>query len=717
MLTSCDKEPIHIIGKIQSHAYLLAIEPRSGKVSFISENLVDLLKLTLNEITKAEGWELLASLTGFDSNFNQQKLMEISETSFAKLPVKNILLEGKPFTVNAHWFEGHLVFDFEPKAINEFSAENVFFTLSQIWEHSDLETSLQICTEKVKELIGYDRVMVYKFMEEGHGVVIAESKNEGVEPYLNLHFPATDIPAQARKLYKINYTRIIADTNAPTPAVISLQQDGALLDLTHSQVRAVSPVHIEYLKNMFVAASFSISLIVDDELWGLIACHNQKPKYIDLNTREYAKSIGLMLSAKIKRSEASLLSNSLLEAAQILKEVELEKEPVNSFSETIMQLSKSFDTLIPNDGIGLLADNELKTDRICLKPAELMVLANHLQGKPSLYYDKSLDDAGIKNEEIAGYMALRLSSQNDYLFFFRKPAAQQVSWAGNPEKLMFEEGKIHPRNSFDKWTELVLNRSLPFTKNEVTLAGQLQVSILHIVNEWHIINNLQRARAYSYTISHDLNVPLAAIKNYAELLQIGEANLSAGNAEILERILNTSDKMAVLIKELLQFSRLEAGSMGMQLIAMPVMLEYIKVVMQASFKDRSPVIEIGAAEDIYGEESLIRSVFENLVSNAIKYTPAERVPVVRIRSEKEQDSILYEVSDEGSGIKKDELEQIFNSFSRGSNKTDVAGHGIGLATVKRILSMHNAKIWAESEEGRGTSFLVQFKQGGQQAEG
>ncbi len=161
---------------------------------------------------------------------------------------------------------------------------------------------MQNAAEQVKEIIHYDRVMIYKFWEDEHGEVIAEAKNEDLEPFLGLHYPATDIPKQARALYKLNLTRIIADVHHPASPVTAMSDIAAAfpLDLTFSTLRAVSPIHIQYLKNMGVAASFSVSLIAHGELWGLIACHNYTPRFIDYKEREGARLIGQILSAQLE---------------------------------------------------------------------------------------------------------------------------------------------------------------------------------------------------------------------------------------------------------------------------------------------------------------------------------------------------------------------------------------------------------------------------------
>jgi chemotaxis family two-component system sensor kinase Cph1 len=168
-------------------------------------------------------------------------------------------------------------------------------SLSEMLADRNLKSLLKNSVVEVKNIIQYDRVMICRFADDGHGEVVAEAKNKKLQSWLGLHYPASDIPKQARELYKKNLIRLIGDVNVPTSRIIA--EDGITepLDLTCASLRAVSPIHIQYLKNMGVASSFSISLIYKNELWGLIACHNYTPKFIDYTSRKAAKLIGQIL--------------------------------------------------------------------------------------------------------------------------------------------------------------------------------------------------------------------------------------------------------------------------------------------------------------------------------------------------------------------------------------------------------------------------------------
>ena len=175
--------------------------------------------------------------------------------------------------------------EFEPSGEQPMSPLAVLRAMTmRVERQTSLASIYREVARQVRGLTGFDRVMVYRFDDDGAGEVVAEAANHGLAPFLGLRYPASDIPAQARALYERNYLRIIADVDAPAiPIVPALSPEGAALDLTMSTLRSVSPIHLEYLRNMGVGASMSISIIVDGELWGLIACHHYSPRVLPMS--------------------------------------------------------------------------------------------------------------------------------------------------------------------------------------------------------------------------------------------------------------------------------------------------------------------------------------------------------------------------------------------------------------------------------------------------
>ena len=266
-LTNCDREPIHIPGQIQSHGFMIVLD-QEGKIRFFSDNIQNFI-------------------SGIEKNL-LDKSIEYLESFFENSPLNNMLAQvlhlgringyeqinpyqvtilGKRFYLIISRSAQYEVLEFEPdgSAANIDVQKLIGRSVSEMLADKNLQNLLNNTAVQVKSIIHYDRVMIYRFADDGHGEVVAEARNEELESWLGLHYPASDIPKQARELYKLNLTRLIADVSTVPSKIFADPIQTDPLDLTWSQLRAVSPIHIQYLKNMGVASSFSISLIYKKE--------------------------------------------------------------------------------------------------------------------------------------------------------------------------------------------------------------------------------------------------------------------------------------------------------------------------------------------------------------------------------------------------------------------------------------------------------------------
>jgi chemotaxis family two-component system sensor kinase Cph1 len=294
-LSNCDREPIHIPGKIQGHGFLVAIN-QDLKITYCSENIAAFASITAEALLGVPVYFLETAILKKVDGFIE-KLIAIAKTKEGFQPVNPypVDLGGKDFNLIISASADQYLLEFEPSVsdLHTDLQQVMGSMLSEIMADAKLSRLLDRAALQIQKVIGYDRVMIYKFHEDGHGEVVAEVKNEELTPWLGLHYPASDIPPQARELYRLNLVRLIADVAvAPSDIVTYRDSNDVPLDLTFSSLRAVSPMHIQYLKNMDVASSFSISLIHQGELWGLVACHNYTPRYIHYKQREAAKLLG-----------------------------------------------------------------------------------------------------------------------------------------------------------------------------------------------------------------------------------------------------------------------------------------------------------------------------------------------------------------------------------------------------------------------------------------
>ncbi|RYY49875.1 MAG: GAF domain-containing protein [Chitinophagaceae bacterium] len=733
-LTNCDREPIHIPGKIQAHGILLAIEKATMRVTHVSENLsayfpinpADVLNKSFQHFTEAAKIDTTNNnVIGF---INSRLLKDDAENGLIVTTQK-----GEDFYLIVNGSGNAVLIEMERvQSEKQEGAQAIMESLlGRILGARSLEETLHWSAIQVKEIIGFDRVMIYRFAEDGHGEVVAEAVSEEHESFMGLHYPASDIPKQARELYKRNLVRIIADVDA-VDASIEAESEATKetpLDLTDSVLRAVSPIHIQYLKNMGVKASFSVSLLSDGALWGLIACHNYSPKIIDFKKRNSCKVIGQLLSTSL-----------------IYRENEEGKEQKNRFRDHMLDMVKlvrnawDIPAALTNDANNLLAITEatgaalIYEEKIYLlgetpTREQVIEIAGWLQGftKNQVFQTDRISSefpAALEFKEVAsGLLSCAISRElNEYIFWFKKEMPQTVKWAGNPQKPVEvnENGlmSLSPRRSFEVWTEEVEGVSAPWTSNEISVAMLFREELVHIIDERaNQIRKLneQLKQAYdeldtfSFTISHDLKTPLSSIKNYTELLLENEEYNMEAARPMLEKIIRGADKMNLLIKEVLSYSRIGRLNVKMETINMKELLDDIKTELLMAYHAVSPVINIHSAPDIVGDKIMMYQVFSNIIGNAVKYSSQQGKPEVNIDAIISAKDITYSIRDNGIGIDMKNGDQIFDLFKRMNNAGTFEGTGVGLAIVKRILEKHQSRVWYESEPGNGTVFYLRIK--------
>jgi len=621
-----------------------------------------------------------------------------------------------------------LIIEFEIAIKDEFEAQKVIgSSVSKILSGTTLDSILQNAAKEIKRIINYDRVMVYQFGDEGHGEVIAEEKNEDLQPFLHLYYPASDIPKQARELYKINLTRIIADVNSEPSRIITNKTDGEPIDLTHAELRAVSPMHIQYLKNMGVQSSFSISLVVKGELWGLIACHSYTPKFINFNARSAAKLIGQILSAAIeyRQHEENTDKFESLNAAssKLIDQIDASGQIADALTKnnvTIKDITEA-------SGVALVF--EKKVTCLGTTPGERQILAittwlleNTQEAVYSTHRFPKTYKPAVKFSGVAsGILACILSRElKEVIIWFKPEMLENIEWAGNPEKPVeiSAEGlaTLSPRKSFESWTETVRHTSAKWSRAEITSVIKIREHIIYAIkrkaNEIRLLNEklflaYQELDTFSYTVSHDLRTPLSSIKGYSELL-LNNESLDDNAKKILERIRKCTDKMALLITEILNYSRVGQSTVEKKMVNIATIIEDIRAeVIESQNIDMD--FWVGGTPEIAGDEVMIKQVFSNLIGNAVKYSgKAQRAKVI-VKGEVLNKEVIYSIADNGIGIDVINYNKVFELFRRMENAQDIEGSGVGLAIVKKIMEKHEGRIWFESKLGEGTIFNIAFK--------
>ncbi|WP_420147008.1 ATP-binding protein [Spirosoma sp.] len=733
-LTNCDREPIHILGHIQSHGYLIAIHPDTYSIVHASENIIDLVNVPASQLL---GQSIDTLLTNTDVSANTLiELLNVVRRNDSLEPLNphRFVLNGTAWNLILHQHNGLILMEWEPIGDErnlQINQQLISQALTEVQASRTLADLLQNTAQRVKTIIGYDRVMVYQFSPDWHGHVVAEAKDDHLEPFLGLHYPASDIPRQARELYKINLVRLIADVNS-VPSPILSEPDWPAerpLDLTHATLRAVSTIHIEYLRNMGIQASMSISLMYRGELWGLISCHNTTPRFVDFQARQTAKFVSQLLSAALEFRKDEEEKTNLLRYTQsgqrLHEQLLLDNNVARALTKsavTALDITEATGAaLIFDDKVSLLGKTPDETAVRALASwlgstsVETFLQTNHLT---NLY-----PPAEAFAEVGAGLLAIVLSKElNEYLFWFKPELVQQVTWAGNPNKPVSVEPdgqqRISPRKSFRAWTESVRSRSEFWNEAEIGSVIKLREDILQVItrqaNEVRMLNQrlqvaYEELDAFSYTVSHDLRTPLSSIRCYSEIIleEYGK-DLNPDAQDLFQKITESTERMQRLIRHILYYSRMGRTDLTLSPVEMKPLLENIREELLIANKNRSIRIDIRDTPPITGDPTMIHQVFSNLLSNSVKYTRRASEAVIQVNGQQTEDDVVYSVVDNGIGFDMKQAGKMFDLFKRLENAREFEGTGVGLAIVKRIINRHQGKIWFHSEPNRGTTFTVSF---------
>jgi chemotaxis family two-component system sensor kinase Cph1 len=732
-LTNCDKEPIHIPGKIQWHGFLVAVDSKTHIITYISENIKPFITVEPKNLLDKSIDELENQL---DISVLQLKLTQVlrfgaTNESFEDLNPFYLELGGKPYNLIISVSGKDQVLEFETVESDlDFDIQKTIGkSVSDILTGKNLNSLLVNAAREIKKIILYDRVMIYRFNEDGHGEVVAEVKNDDLEPFMGLHYPASDIPKQARELYKINLTRIIADVNSESSAVITHKSEEAPLDLTHSALRAVSPIHIQYLKNMGVVSSFSISLMAHGELWGLVACHNYSPRFINFKGRDASKLIGQILSSALeyRQDEEDVERSAKLNAAANELTGHIEQE--NYITDALTRHKTTIKDITTASGAVIIFDKNVTTigNTPNLEQISEIVKWLKLNMQDSIYsthrFPEIFFPAKNYSDVASGLMACMLSKEmSELIIWFKPEQLETIAWAGNPEKPVEDNGngvmQLSPRKSFESWVQTVKHTSERWSSEEINAVIKIREQVIYAINrkanDIRLLNerlNLayEELDTFSFTISHDLRTPLSSIKSYSELLLANNKTLDDNARKILNRIIAGTDKMNFLIKEILNYSRVGRAEVEFSKIEMKPLIDEIKKEVIIALKSDNIEFEIGNTPNISGDKTMITQVFTNLINNAVKYSSRSNPSKVKVEGVINKEEIVYSITDNGVGIDANYYSRVFELFKRMDNVQDFEGTGVGLAIVKRIVEKHEARIWFESTLGVGTVFYVSFK--------
>jgi light-regulated signal transduction histidine kinase (bacteriophytochrome) len=529
-LTNCDREPIHIPGSIQPHGCLIACDQQLGLVQRTSANTASFLGLGDAALNGRQLADILG--TDFVHMLRNAAATAGDDGRGVALVGQKLREDGQSYDIVVHRHKGVAIIEFEHSAPSGAGGplDTARTMVSAVSRFTDLTELFAKTPRLLRGTLGYDRVMIYQFGHDGAGKVIGEAKRSDLEGFHGTYFPASDIPQQARRLYLQNRIRVISDANCERmPIVPEYDASNEPLDLSHAHLRSVSPIHCEYLRNMGVGASMSISIVVDGQLWGLIACHHYGPRILSLAQRVAAEMFGEFFSLQIEAMSRKWRLDSAARARRSLDRIMRDASYQGDIIAFLQNKLEDFTALMPCDGVGLWLNGTWTISGVTppakAAPSLMRFLGTVSEGRVWGTHELStrLPAASEYADKVSGVLAIPLSqSPKDYLVFFRKEVVHTVEWAGDPNK-QYETGphgdRLTPRKSFAIWKETVERQAAPWTDDDREMAEAARTALLEVIMRHSEILEAERHTAdirqkvLNEELNHRVKNILALIKS------------------------------------------------------------------------------------------------------------------------------------------------------------------------------------------------------------
>ncbi|CAM2158779.1 two-component system, chemotaxis family, sensor kinase Cph1 (plasmid) [Pararobbsia alpina] len=727
----CGREPIHVPGGIQPHGYLFSFDD-AGHIVQASANTREIYRHRL---------PLGAALSEIIGDTLARQVLEASGVASSEgvaaylgtidIPAAPCNANSGRFAIVMHRYGGVQIVELVPAMGNIDSFSSLYALVrsfvTDVQRASTVRELCEIAAMEIQRVAGFGRTLIYNFDDEGHGHVIAEAIEPGYASYLDQRFPASDIPAQARELYVKNRIRLIADANyVASPLEPTLHPlTGEPTDLTFASLRSVSPVHIEYMKNMGTLSSMSMSIVVGGKLWGLISCHHDAPRVPALEVRSACEHVAQVLSLQIEAKETHQgASHRLLLRERLSKLLARMAEP-ESFVNALVEGEADLVELTGSAGAVIAFEGRLSS--IGAAP-EIATAERLIQWLDSTSPDVCATDSAATvcpevglPPECAGFLALSVSKVfRNYIIWFRPEFVRTIRWAGDPRKKVAADDSMYlsPRRSFEAWTDTVRNRSKPWSAAEIEIATEFRTALLDIILRRaeeiaQLALELGRANkeleGFSYSVSHDLRAPLRHIVSFTTLLrEIEHDRLSERGRQYVDRIATAARFGGRLVDDLLSFAQMGRAAIK----AKPFDLRAVVDAIIANEVDSGEAGRIrwtiDALPRVNADMVFIHVAMKNLIENAVKYTRKRDEPTIEIGAYRGEGALhgqdVIFVRDNGAGFDMKYADKLFGVFQRLHRNDDYEGTGIGLANVRRIIERHGGTTWAEGAIERGATF-------------
>ncbi len=733
-LERCASEQIHLAGAIQGHGVLLALDG-ADIIRMASDNLQVIFCRSAAEVIGHPAQDLIG--TAALRSVHDALALTLHGRSLP-LYLRAVCCDEQVVELSAviHRSDELLIVELKRVEMSlEETAEHLFAAVREsLWHFdrvADIDSYCRYVAGEIRKITGFDRVKVYRFDSNWNGAVIAESRNEALPSLLNHHFPASDIPPQARALYEKNLVRVLADTDSPTVPIIPVLNPltARPLDLSHSVFRAISPIHIEYLRNMGVHSTITLSVMHEGRLWGLVACHHSQPQVFPHHRRELIEFIGKTVSMKIDALESIARLSSMENVRERLQKL----TNLIHTSSDIDRVARMFQTdyLTLADATGSYIHVDDYSHALGLVPphrdlGDLTEWLGQQEFRNSVFVTDHLGEAFPPAREYAGLAAGLLAVDLDnrkknFILWFRPEVIRNIPWAGNPQGRVIHDNqgpRIDPRRSFTAWIETVRGCSDAWTQATIDAVKLFSLSVVQVLMRQAQRQSDAAAVAsqakseFLANMSHEIRTPMNAIIGLSYLCM--QTQISPQQRDYLEKIDKSANNLLRILNDILDFSKIEAGRLTIEetLFELDRVLDSVGTVaaIQAQEKNIEFVVQVapGCPSHLVGDPLRLEQVLINLASNAVKFTHTGEVvlAVYPFADESDQVTLRFTVTDTGIGISQDALARLFQPFQQadGSTTRRYGGSGLGLSISQRLVEMMNGRIEVSSTEGEGSEF-------------
>jgi chemotaxis family two-component system sensor kinase Cph1 len=727
-LTTCDREPIHIPGSIQPHGVLLVIDREDFTVEQMAGDSKALLGFEAAEVID----HCVAEL--FEAETAAFLIEQLHAAAGFVAPIMRLGVHtrgGKtPFDLSLHAMDRTAIVELEPSrrptSSAGYSIVQLQTLLAAVQHTATLDQCCAAAAVAMRAATGFDRAMVYRFLPDDSGVVAAEDANPGLESFLGLHYPASDIPKQARELYRRNWLRAIPDIDyTPAPLMPQTSRRSAKpIDMSHCGLRSVSPIHLEYLRNMGVCASLSASIVFQDKLWGMLVLHHYSPRHVPADLRVACETFAQILSLHVETKVHAASTVHRNQARRVLEEL------VGRLTQAadIGRVLASPDLLHYLGATGAVVHLEGRFHRVgeTPEPADLAALVKWLSGINSPLFETEMLSAeyapAAKFASIAsGLLAVGLSREpRDYVLWFRPEFGRTVRWAGDPSKptKIDRHGvRLTPRGSFAEWLEVTRLQSAPWSEADIEAAEALRVVFLESVLKSVDLARHERAIEETRAMAEELE---KRVTQRTEQLRALAADLEAAEDRERRQIARDlhddlgqtlaaarirlatlcSDKRAevrttaVAVSEMIDRANNSIRSLAAQLapdvlneLGLSAALDWLGEEIERTFNLKVAVFDDGQPKPLAQESrSILYRAVRELLINVAKHANTESAAV---EAECRDDAILVTVSDTGVGY-------------------DAAAvrRGLGLLSIRERLSLIGGSAEFRSSPGAGTTAVL-----------